>query len=392
MQADRDFTDEDRMAINSANSISINQAMLFVKNPFQCCTHVHELIKSLLTIIGLKKDDLKTRDAILYHGETWDLMARRWGKIEKDFFSTKNKFDISKIPDIYGLYSSRLTIANDIHNLFISDCIKYDLQHNQHTLQYEQAEELYLYAKYLADIVIPQEYGITTQEKLTIGTGICTPLLKKIKADLQRNIEEIGNESVNRLNPRYSHGVTSPGRHVRTRLYFTSESHIHSLLTVLRSGGLVDVMTDEQWRRAMEYISIVSELNYMSQIVIMLYEDPTKNILSEERFHVELHFSPGVNCCVQKNLPPGPGFRPHSRNDSIASKNTVIYIIWLGLADQNRTIDWITTKNEPRIDHIHFNNFYPMYRVVKMIQLQPASMRKATVHRTNRRSQCNKNP
>lgn len=171
--------------------------------------------------------------------------------------------------------------------------------------------------------MIPQEYGITTQEKLTIGTGICTPLLKKVKADLQRNIEEFGNESVNRLNPRYSHGVTSPGRHVRTRLYFTSESHIHSLLTVLRLGGLVDVMTDEQWRRAMEYISIVSELNYMSQIVIMLYEDPTKNILSEERFHVELHFSPGVNCCVQKNLPPGPGFRPHSRNDSIASKNTV---------------------------------------------------------------------
>lgn len=64
-------------------------------------------------------------------------MGRRWGKIEKDF-STKNKaFDISKIPDIY-------------------DCIKYDLQHNQHTLQFELAEELYICAKYLADIVIPQ--------------------------------------------------------------------------------------------------------------------------------------------------------------------------------------------------------------------------------------------
>lgn len=157
----------------------------------------------------------------------------------------------------------------------------------------------------MADIVIPQEYGLTVQEKLTIGTGICTPLLKKIKADLQRNIEEFGNESVNRLNPRYSHGVSSPGRHVRTRLYFTSESHVHSLLTVLRSGGLLDVLTDEQWRRAMEYISMVSELNYMSQVVIMLYEDPTKDPSSEERFHVELHFSPGVNCCVQKNLPPG---------------------------------------------------------------------------------------
>lgn len=68
---------------------------------------------------------------------------------------------------------------------------------------------------------------------------------------------------------------------------------------------------------------MVSELNYMSQIVIMLYEDPTKDPCSEERFHIELHFSPGVNCCVQKNLPPGPGFRPHSRNESVASKNSV---------------------------------------------------------------------
>lgn len=73
----------------------------------------------------------------------------------------------------------------------------------------------------------------------------------------------------------------------------------------------------------MEYVSMVSELNYMSQIVIMLYEDPTKDPCSEERFHIELHFSPGVNCCVQKNLPPGPGFRPHSRNESSGSKNSV---------------------------------------------------------------------
>uniref|UniRef100_A0A1Q3FFX5 Inositol hexakisphosphate and diphosphoinositol-pentakisphosphate kinase n=1 Tax=Culex tarsalis TaxID=7177 RepID=A0A1Q3FFX5_CULTA len=302
MQIDREFTVEDRAAINPGNAISINLAMDFVKNPVKCCAHVHSLINSLLTVVGVKRDDPKTRDAVLYHGETWELMGRRWGKIEKDFCTKNKNFDISKIPDIY-------------------DCIKYDLQHNQHTLQFDLAEELYIYAKYLADVVIPQEYGLTVHEKLTIGQGICTPLLKKIRADLQRNIEELGDESVNRLNPRYSHGVSSPGRHVRTRLYFTSESHVHSLLTVLRYGGLLNVLTDEQWRRAMEYVSMVSELNYMSQIVIMLYEDPTKDPFSEERFHVELHFSPGVNCCVQKNLPPGPGFRPHSRNDSVTSKN-----------------------------------------------------------------------
>ncbi|XP_034119224.1 inositol hexakisphosphate and diphosphoinositol-pentakisphosphate kinase isoform X9 [Drosophila albomicans] len=300
MQNDREFTPEDRELINPCKSKSITQALDFVKNPVDCCHHVHLLIRELLHIISIKKDDPKTKDAILYHGETWDLMRCRWEKIEKDF-STKSKlFDISKIPDIY-------------------DCIKYDLQHNQHTLQYDQAEELYIYAKNLADIVIPQEYGLTPQEKLAIGQGICSPLLRKIKGDLQRNIDEVEDEFMNRLNPHYSHGVASPQRHVRTRLYFTSESHVHSLLTVLRYGGLLNVVTDEQWRRAMDYISMVSELNYMSQIVIMLYEDPTKDPSSEERFHVELHFSPGVNCCVQKNLPPGPGFRPHSHGDNSCS-------------------------------------------------------------------------
>lgn len=293
MQVDRDFTAEDRAAINPCNATSINQAMDFVVNPVKCCRHVQHLIRMLLEIVSIKKDDPKTMDNALYQGETWDLMGRRWGKIEKDFYNKNNAaFDISKIPEIY-------------------DAIKYDFCHNQHSLQFAESEELYIYAKNLADIVIPQEYGLTVEEKLAIGQGICTPLLKKIRADLQRNIEIENEENVNRLNPRYSHGVSSPGRHVRTRLYFTSESHVHSLLTALRYGGLLP-LSDQQWRRAMEYVSMVSELNYMSQIVVMLYEDPTKDISSEERFHVELHFSPGVNCCVQKNLPPGPGFRPHS--------------------------------------------------------------------------------
>ena len=60
--------------------------------------------------------------------------------------------------------------------------------------------------KALADVVIPQEYGLTNNEKLAIGQGICNPLLRKIRADLQRNIEEdvpLSDESVNRLDPRF---------------------------------------------------------------------------------------------------------------------------------------------------------------------------------------------
>lgn len=110
--------------------------------------------------------------------------------------------------------------------------------------------------------------------------------------------------------------MLSPGRHVRTRLYFTSESHVHSLLSIFRYGSLLDVSPlkiraaafqtpsirrdkvngrlsvsvcvcmcarfvrqeekDQQWKRAMDYLSAVSELNYMTQIVIMLYEDNNK--------------------------------------------------------------------------------------------------------------------
>nr|ACA57907.1 histidine acid phosphatase domain containing 2A isoform 2 (predicted) [Plecturocebus moloch] len=105
----------------------------------------------------------------------------------------------------------------------------------------------------------------------------------------------------------------SVGRHVRTRLYFTSESHVHSLLSVFRYGGLLDETQDAQWQRALDYLSAISELNYMTQIVVMLYEDNTQDPLSEERFHVELHFSPGVKGVEEEgSAPAGCGFRPAS--------------------------------------------------------------------------------
>ena len=105
----------------------------------------------------------------------------------------------------------------------------------------ETAKELFDSAQPLADIVIPQEYGITEEEKVDIAKKICTPLLRKIQSDLHHTIVDEQDDVIHRLDHRISKGVISPKRHVRTRLYFTSESHIHSLVNILRYGGLLKV-------------------------------------------------------------------------------------------------------------------------------------------------------
>uniref|UniRef100_A0A8C0JMQ4 Inositol hexakisphosphate and diphosphoinositol-pentakisphosphate kinase n=1 Tax=Canis lupus dingo TaxID=286419 RepID=A0A8C0JMQ4_CANLU len=294
LQQDAPFGPEDYDQLAPTGSTSLLNSMAVIQNPVKVCDQVFALIENLTHQIRERMQDPKSVDLQLYHSETLELMLQRWSKLERDFRQKSGRYDISKIPDIY-------------------DCVKYDVQHNG-SLGLQGTAELLRLSKALADVVIPQEYGISREEKLEIAVGFCLPLLRKILLDLQRTHED---ESVNKLHPlsylRYSRGVLSPGRHVRTRLYFTSESHVHSLLSVFRYGGLLDETQDAQWQRALAYLSAISELNYMTQIVIMLYEDNTRDPLSEERFHVELHFSPGVKGVEEEgSAPTGCGFRPAS--------------------------------------------------------------------------------
>ncbi|XP_076877622.1 inositol hexakisphosphate and diphosphoinositol-pentakisphosphate kinase 1 isoform X12 [Brachyhypopomus gauderio] len=289
MQKDQDFS-EDYQKLAPTGSPSLINSMKTIQNPVRTCDKVHALIQSLTRQIRSRLEDPKSANLQLYHSETLELMLQRWSKLERDFRMKSGRYDISKIPDIY-------------------DCVKYDTQHNG-SLALEDTLELFRLSRALADIIIPQEYGISKLEKLDIASAYCLPLVRKIQLDLQRTHED---EAVNKLHPLYSRGVMSPGRHVRTRLYFTSESHVHSLLSIFRYGGLLDEGKDEQWKQAMDYLSAVTELNYMTQIVIMLYEDNNKDPSSEERFHVELHFSPGVKVSPnEENAPAGFGFRPAS--------------------------------------------------------------------------------
>ncbi|GAU99688.1 hypothetical protein RvY_10649 [Ramazzottius varieornatus] len=279
LKKNADFSEEDIEALNPTDDISVKAAIAEIKNPVAACEEMHRSIGELVTIIREKARSQESELPALYTGESWDLIDRRWGKLEKDFRLRDGQFDITKIPDIY-------------------DCIRFDRQHNHWMNKLTCVKNIFKIAQNLANIVVPLEYGITQKEKLTIAQGIASPLLRKIRTDLQHVLDtpcekENDPENVNRLHPRFSQNIASPDRLVRTRLYFTSESHIHSLMNIFRFGGLVPE-NDEQWKRAMTFVSAVPEFNFLTQIVIMQYEDPTKPVDSEERFHIELHFSPGM--------------------------------------------------------------------------------------------------
>ncbi|KAH1200000.1 Inositol hexakisphosphate and diphosphoinositol-pentakisphosphate kinase VIP2 [Glycine max] len=229
------------------------------------------------------------------------LMYARWKKLERDLYNErKERFDITQIPDVY-------------------DSCKYDLLHNAH-LNLEGLDELFKVAQALADGVIPNEYGINPKQKLKIGSKIARRLLGKILIDLRNTREEA--ISVAELKSNQDHdsfsvktekedteakyaNVKSPERHVRTRLYFTSESHIHSLMNVLRYCNWDESLLDEEslvCYNALERLYKTKELDYMSYIVLRMFENTEVALEDPKRFRIELTFSRGADLSpLQKN-------------------------------------------------------------------------------------------
>nr|CAB3493647.1 unnamed protein product [Digitaria exilis] len=165
------------------------------------------------------------------------------------------RFDITQIPDVY-------------------DSCKYDLLHNAH-LDLEGLEELFKVAQTLADGVIPNEYGINPKQKLKIGSKVCSGA---------------------KFTPQYAN-VRTPERHVRTRLYFTSESHIHSLMNVLRYCNLDECLQGEDslvCQSALDRLHRTKELDYMSNIVLRMFE----NIEVWTLYHLYLVFVQSCYCPI----------------------------------------------------------------------------------------------
>ena len=91
-----------------------------------------------------------------------------------------------------------------------------------------------------------ESYSVETNKQKTVKLSNKRPLLNNTNSDESNNVDandeddDEEEDAPTRLNMRYAteKKVHSPYRHVRTRLYFTSESHLHSLLNILKYAHL----------------------------------------------------------------------------------------------------------------------------------------------------------
>ena len=233
------------------------------------------------------KNEIKNELTFDCLDENIALIYKRYVKLKNDFYNTKkDKFDISKIPDIY-------------------DNIKYDLIHNKDLMD-SNAYELFDEISILANFVMPFEYGITRDEKINIGLKIIKPLLNKIYSDLidinssnyskkrkNSNIEEDKNWSGLDASKMNANEVKSTGRHVKSRFYFTCASHIYALLNII-GYGYNSILTHNN-KKSFEELMKIFDFDYCSHIIFRLFEDLNVDLQNPKRFRLEIIMSPGSN-------------------------------------------------------------------------------------------------
>lgn len=267
-------------------------------------TAYEKLYQSMKKFVSVVREMAKPGNQVtLYHEESLDMALNRWEKLERDFKDDNGHFDISKILHIYNW-------------------VTYDLLHNRQ-LGVQDMTDIYVSSKDLADILIPQEYGMTMGEKINIATHICRPLLRKIQADIRFVVNDEASDILHNPDCLSLVGVTTPDRHVRTRLYFTSQSHVHAVLNVLRYGGLLKDMQDTSLKAALDKLDSTPELNYLTQIVFMMYEDTRQPPDSPSRFEVTVLYSPGV--CYRERFLNGHGGQGENVQHSADQELTSTY-------------------------------------------------------------------
>ncbi|KAF7292492.1 Inositol hexakisphosphate and diphosphoinositol-pentakisphosphate kinase [Mycena chlorophos] len=232
------------------------------KEPVEVVKEVIELLSSFRAIMHKNFETMdvdKIQERWCCGDEPW-LFRERWEKLFVDFCDVEQKkFDPSRVSELYDT----IKYCALHHRTFLFAI--FDEQGRSDAAQPpgdRKLHELYGRAKALFDLVAPQEYGIEPEEKEEIGVLTSLPLLRNVVADLEaaRN-----------------HGGSA------LRLYFTKESHIHTLVNLVLQSGLPIAN-----RR-------IPELDYCSHITFELYERNHGRGMSDKEYSIKLSLSEGAH-------------------------------------------------------------------------------------------------
>ncbi|CAH9118589.1 unnamed protein product [Cuscuta epithymum] len=279
------------------------------------------------------------------------LMYARWRKLERDLYNPrKERFDITQIPDVYDsckydlLHNSHLNLVG-LDALFkVAQLLADGVIPNEYGINPKQKLKIgskiarRLLGKILIDLRNTREEATSVAElknsqdqqstiskiggeeeiehhfKPHVRSKEETEYLPKphLRTDEQPRTprrssftseksmdqdDDDDKETQYRLDPKYAN-VKTPERHVRTRLYFTSESHIHSFMNVLRYCNLDESLQGEDslvCDNALDRLFRTKELDYMSYIVLRMFENTELNLEDPKRFRIEMTFSRGAD-------------------------------------------------------------------------------------------------
>ncbi|KIY71429.1 hypothetical protein CYLTODRAFT_369287, partial [Cylindrobasidium torrendii FP15055 ss-10] len=230
------------------------------KEPVEVVKEVIELLGSFRDIMRRNFETMdveKIQERWCCGDEPW-LFRERWEKLFEDFCDVKQeKFDPSRVSELYDT----IKYCALHHRPFLFSIFT---DHNETASDRDdrRLHELYGRAKALFDLVAPQEYGIDPDEKEEIGVLTSLPLLHNIVQDLE-SARNKGGSSLT--------------------LYFTKESHIHTLVNLVLLSGLPIAN-----RR-------LPELDYCSHITFELYERNHGRGKSDKEYSIKISLSEGAH-------------------------------------------------------------------------------------------------
>ncbi|KIK68181.1 hypothetical protein GYMLUDRAFT_216817 [Collybiopsis luxurians FD-317 M1] len=231
------------------------------KEPVEVVREVIQLLSSFRAIMRRNYETLdveKIQERWCCGDEPW-LFRERWEKLFEDFCDVEQKkFDPSRVSELYDT----IKYCALHHRTFLFSIFNERETQDPQQPQDRRLHELYGRAKALFDLVAPQEYGIEPDEKEEIGVLTSLPLLQNVVRDLE--------------------AARNNGESSLT-LYFTKESHIHTLVNLVLTSGLPIAN-----RR-------IPELDYCSHITFELYERNHGRGNSDKEYSIKLSLSEGAH-------------------------------------------------------------------------------------------------